>query len=126
MSHKNVRTTAAGASMRNRKSFAVETVVAGALLVTTSEREGNGVTRGYEYRSVTPPTMHATEEHLAEKWGLPADDGGALPGIRVTRSKRLTVPRTEGARAEMLGDSDAQGLEAIHDTGASEVPNRES
>ncbi|KAJ7200190.1 hypothetical protein GGX14DRAFT_400872 [Mycena pura] len=126
MSHKNVRMTAAGASMRNRKSFAAETEVAGATLDTTSEREGNGVHRGYEYRSVTPPTMHATEEHLAEKWGLPADDGGALPGIRVTRSKRLTVPRTEGVRAEMPGDSDAQGLEAIRDAGASEVPNRES
>ncbi|KAJ7187572.1 hypothetical protein GGX14DRAFT_580962 [Mycena pura] len=126
MSSTNVRTMAAGASMRNRKSITVEAEVAGATLDTMSKSDGIGEHSGHEYRSVTPPAMHATEEHLAEKWGLPADDGGALPGMRVTRSKRLTVPRTEGARAEMPGDSDAQGLEAIRDAGASEVPNRES
>ncbi|KAJ7192632.1 hypothetical protein GGX14DRAFT_406160 [Mycena pura] len=126
MSSMNVRTTAAGASMRNRKSFAVEAEVAGATLDTMSESGEKSGHRGSEYRSVTPPAMHATEEHLAEKWGLPADEGGALGGKRVTRSKRLTEPRIEGAMAGMAGDSDAQGLEVIRDADASEAPSHES
>ncbi|KAJ7205025.1 hypothetical protein GGX14DRAFT_397960 [Mycena pura] len=128
MSHKNVQTTAAGASMRKRTSFADEAAAAGATLDTTSERGGSGEHSGYEYRSVTPPAMHATQEHLAEKWGLPADERGALPGIRVTRSQRFTVPRTEGTGSGMAGDSDAR-LEAIRNVDTSEmpqVPSRES
>ncbi|KAJ7195677.1 hypothetical protein GGX14DRAFT_575464 [Mycena pura] len=130
MSSMNVRMMAAGASMRNRKSLALEAEVAGTTLDTTSESGENRGHRGYEYRSVTPPAMHATEEHLAEKWGLPADEGGALGGKRVTRSKRLTEPRLEETGSGMAGDSDVQGIEAIRDAADTsetpQTPSRES
>src|ERR1700761_9768254 len=92
--HAKIRTKASSASTRNERSLAAEVEDAGA---TFGPMAGEGQFREedsaeHEYRSVTPPTLHASEGHLAEKWGLPLDEVHAAGGTRVTRSKRITVP----------------------------------
>ncbi|KAF7372935.1 DNA/RNA polymerase [Mycena sanguinolenta] len=94
MPNKNVRRKVSKPSARNKKSLAAEVADTGASLDATvgDGRSIEGVSRGdeYEYRAVTPPAVHATEEYLAEKWGIPRDELRATDGVRVTRRQRVT------------------------------------
>ncbi|KAJ6459840.1 hypothetical protein C8R45DRAFT_941899 [Mycena sanguinolenta] len=44
----------------------------------------------YHYCAVTPPAVHATEEYLAEKWGIPRDKLCTTNSVRVTCRQCVT------------------------------------
>src|ERR1700761_2365666 len=111
--HAQVRTKASTPSTRNKRSLAAEVEDAGATF--GSAAEGSQVQEGgvaeHEYRSVTPPALHATEGRLAEKWGLPLDALRTAEGARVTRSKRITMPMSAGSTRPDTGVVDEPAAE---------------
>ncbi|KAJ7191018.1 hypothetical protein GGX14DRAFT_407548 [Mycena pura] len=122
--HAKVRTKASATSVRNERSLAAEVQDAGATLGSMAGDSQVREEDGHTYRSVTPPTLHATEGRLAEKWGLPRDEVHAAGGTRVTRSKRITMPISSESTRLATGvadDSAAKRREASRIT-AVEAP----
>ncbi|KAJ7823763.1 hypothetical protein B0H13DRAFT_2445244 [Mycena leptocephala] len=110
--HANVRTAAS--TSRSKKTLAAEVADVGANLDASvrgsTEMEGD-VHDTAQYRAMTPPAVHGTEGHLAEKWGLPRGETSATEGERVTRSKRITQ-RPNSATAKAAEGSRQQGVDA--------------
>ncbi|KAJ6450805.1 hypothetical protein C8R45DRAFT_946624 [Mycena sanguinolenta] len=96
MHAQSVRTTVSKKS-RHSRTLAAEIADATGPVDGDGDRQSG---RG-EYRSVTPSEEHATEAHLAAKWGLPQDAEPEMEGGRVTRRKRVTqVKRAPDAEVE--------------------------